>query len=314
MDDQDLIGIDDTSRVLLIKLKDLDSASNMYVICRNEGFVNLKIYHVGGSWIWIQFPTAEACEKFRHHATMINISTAIKTISPSFKVDERLIWVEISGLSLCAWGSNAFKKIVCLFRKFMFFEVEQSTSMCTGRVCISTKSHNPVSEKVMVEVHGEIFETLVHEIGTWSINIVDETPDASSSEDENEVEKVADTYEGNSVDDLDDVFKNLNNDIEETEDGLDHPSVNAEEPQPAKESTESDPSCPPGFEHLKRGSSSRCSTSFARRRNKDIKGISFFHELSRLIEVGNSLGLDVRGCRKSLNHMINRIGVHIVDK
>ncbi|GKA86101.1 RNA-directed DNA polymerase, eukaryota [Tanacetum coccineum] len=55
LDDKDLIGVDDTSRVLLAKLKDLDSASNMYVICKNEGFIDFKIHHVGGSWIWIHF-------------------------------------------------------------------------------------------------------------------------------------------------------------------------------------------------------------------------------------------------------------------
>ncbi|GJW61478.1 hypothetical protein Tco_0110813 [Tanacetum coccineum] len=78
----------------------------------------------------------------------------------------------------------------------------------------------------------------------------------------------------------------------------------------------SDVSKPPGFEHFKRSPShsSKCSTSFARRHKKDIKGVSLIHELNRIIEVGNALGYDVRGCRKSLNRMINGIGVHLADK
>ncbi|GKF67677.1 hypothetical protein Tco_0197356, partial [Tanacetum coccineum] len=119
---------------------------------------------------------------------MINISSSIKTVSPSFKVDERLVWIEISGLPLCAWGSNAFKKVASLFGKFLFFEVEQSTSMGMGRICISTKLQQIMSEKVKVEIYGEIFETLVHEIGTWSINIVNES-DTLSTGDENKVDK-----------------------------------------------------------------------------------------------------------------------------
>ncbi|GJV14679.1 RNA-directed DNA polymerase, eukaryota [Tanacetum coccineum] len=274
------MGVTDPSsfvRVLLVKLKDLDSASNMYVICKNEGFVDFKIHHVGGSWIWIQFPSPEACENFRVNATMINISSAIRTVTPSFKVDERLIWIEIRGLRLCAWGSNTFKKVACLFGKFMFFEVNQSTSMSTARVCISTKSHQPVSEKVKVNVHGNTFDVLVHEIGTWSINIEEEVQDSSSSEDMNEIEKVG---------------------ILLSEEPR---NVNIEDPQPEKETNTSDLSCPPGFKNFKRDKdikgTSKSSTSFPRRRNKDIKGISFIHELSRLIEVGSSLGIDVRGCR-----------------
>ncbi|GJV92738.1 RNA-directed DNA polymerase, eukaryota, reverse transcriptase zinc-binding domain protein [Tanacetum coccineum] len=34
--------------ILLVKLKDIDSMSNMYTICRNEGFSDLNIHHVGG--------------------------------------------------------------------------------------------------------------------------------------------------------------------------------------------------------------------------------------------------------------------------
>nr|GEU37807.1 hypothetical protein [Tanacetum cinerariifolium] len=157
----------------------------------------------------------------------------------------------------------------------MFFESEQSAATCLGRVCISTKTHKFLSEKVDVEIHGEIFKVQVYELGTWSINIVDkneESQDSTSNEDQNELEKVADTFDDNS------------------------------------EKNSSDLSCPPGFEHLKKGATSRCSTSFSRYRKKDIKGISLIHELPRFTEVGGLLGFDVKGCRKSLNHMINGIG------
>ncbi|GJY69002.1 hypothetical protein Tco_0471984 [Tanacetum coccineum] len=159
--------------------------------------------------------------------------------------------------------------------------------MYTGRVCISTKSHQPVLEKVKIEVHGEIFKTLVHEIGTWSINIEDEAFDSSSTEDANDIEKVADSFDENLVDDLDDVLKNLNNEKEDGENNMESPNVNTEYSQPVKETDTFDLSCPPGFEHLKRGSSGRCSTSFPRRQNKEINGISLIYELSRLIEVGS---------------------------
>ncbi|GJZ99862.1 putative ribonuclease H-like domain-containing protein [Tanacetum coccineum] len=79
------------------------------------------------------------------------------------------------------------------------------------------------------------------------------------------------------------------------------------DPQPFKEENSSDISYPSGFEHLKRGTSSRCSTSFARSRKKDIKGISLIYELSRLIEVGGSLGFD-RTCKKNFINANDTVG------
>ncbi|GKE52918.1 hypothetical protein Tco_1488074, partial [Tanacetum coccineum] len=129
LDDQDLVNVKDPSMVLLVKLKDVNSMSNMYVICRNEGFTELKIHHVGGLWIWIQFPSSSSADNFQSNASLKSVYSCIKTATPSFKVDEHMIWIEIRGLTLCAWGSNAYKKVVDMFGKFMFFEAEESTKM-----------------------------------------------------------------------------------------------------------------------------------------------------------------------------------------
>ncbi|GJU14888.1 RNA-directed DNA polymerase, eukaryota, reverse transcriptase zinc-binding domain protein [Tanacetum coccineum] len=163
--DQDLISVEDSSMVLLLKLKDVDTMSN---ICKSEGFMDLKIHHVWGLWIWIQFPSSSSCSKFQDNVTLKSLYTILKYASPSFKVDERMVWIEISGLPLCAWGSNSFKKVARMFGKFMFFEAEESTAMSSGRVCISTRSHYRISEKVYVEIHGDLFDVQVHELGHWN--------------------------------------------------------------------------------------------------------------------------------------------------
>ncbi|GJT56960.1 putative RNA-directed DNA polymerase, eukaryota, reverse transcriptase zinc-binding domain protein [Tanacetum coccineum] len=152
------------------------------------GFLDSKIHHVGGLWIWIQSPSSLSCAKFQDNASMQRLYTSIKPASPSFKVDECLIWIEINGLPLCSWGSNAFKKVAGMVGKFMFFEGEESTAMSSGRICISTQSHKFVSEKVHVEVRGENFEVHVHELDREG----------------------ADSVEENSVDDLNDPNDNFN--------------------------------------------------------------------------------------------------------
>ncbi|GJY05150.1 RNA-directed DNA polymerase, eukaryota, reverse transcriptase zinc-binding domain protein [Tanacetum coccineum] len=123
--------------------------------------------------------------------------------------------------------------------------------------------------------------------------------DTSSIGDENEIEKDADSSDANLDDGLEDVIKNLNNGKEGEESNVGYPKINVEDSQIAKEANASDLSCPPGFEHLKRESSRRYSNSFAKRQNKDIKGISFIHELSQLIVVRGSLGLDLRARGRS---------------
>ncbi|GJV27297.1 hypothetical protein Tco_1383745 [Tanacetum coccineum] len=140
--DEDLIRVDDSSTILLLKIKEADSMSNMFMICKNEGFSDLKIHHVGGMWIWIQFPSSSSCSKFQDNAALKNYYSILKFALPSFKVDEHMIWIKISGLPLCAWGSNAFKKVACLFRKFMFFEVEESTTMSLGTWSISISDNS----------------------------------------------------------------------------------------------------------------------------------------------------------------------------
>ncbi|GJU90190.1 RNA-directed DNA polymerase, eukaryota [Tanacetum coccineum] len=125
LDDQDLINVEDPSMMLLVKLKDVNSMGNMYVICRNEGFTELKIHHVGGLWIWIQFSSSSSADNSQTNASLKSVYSSIKTITPSFKVDERMIWIKICGLPLCAWGSNAYKKVADMFGKFMFFEVHE---------------------------------------------------------------------------------------------------------------------------------------------------------------------------------------------
>nr|GEX90243.1 RNA-directed DNA polymerase, eukaryota, reverse transcriptase zinc-binding domain protein [Tanacetum cinerariifolium] len=47
--ENDLITIEDSSIVLLLKLNEADTMSNMYSICKSEGFMDLSIHHVGAS-------------------------------------------------------------------------------------------------------------------------------------------------------------------------------------------------------------------------------------------------------------------------
>ncbi|GJV48191.1 hypothetical protein Tco_1438403 [Tanacetum coccineum] len=104
-----------------------------------------------------------------------------------------------------------------MFGKFMFFNNEESTTRSSSRVCISTTSHNFVSERVKVEVNGVMFDVHVHELGSWIIYIIDDSIDTSSNSNVNDINKVADFAEENLINDLDNLHDNLNENLNEPE-------------------------------------------------------------------------------------------------
>ncbi|GJQ94806.1 hypothetical protein Tco_0005945 [Tanacetum coccineum] len=210
---------------------------------------------------------------------------------PNFKINERILWIKVSGLPLCAWGLMAYKKIASSFGKFLFFEKEESTALSLGRLCISTKSHQLISESVQVDIKNESFEEVDHvsesndeqpiddfEILQTKLNNMDEQAFDSELGTEGDKKDGENRYSINSLKKKLEEATNFNSTNSETKDNS------------------SNLSRPPGFEFMKKSfsSSSNCSTAFARHRKNDIKGFSLLSELNQIIE--SSLGYDVRGC------------------
>ncbi|GJT33968.1 RNA-directed DNA polymerase, eukaryota, reverse transcriptase zinc-binding domain protein [Tanacetum coccineum] len=221
--------------ILLVKLKDIDSMSNMYTICRNEGFSDLNIHHVGGYWIWIQFLSSSACSKFQENESLKKLYSVKEHPHPTLH-----------------------------FGKFLFFEKEDSSALSSGRVCISSKSHGLISENVQVEINNELFEATVQEISSWFDDL--EYIQTNLNNIVNQVSK-----------------QKIDNNEENKQDEEDiHLIVPQQPPKEEANNKDSNPECkaessdlsrPPGFEFMKESSSpsSKCSTSFARFRKKDIK-------------------------------------------
>ncbi|GKA34279.1 RNA-directed DNA polymerase, eukaryota [Tanacetum coccineum] len=200
INDQDLINVVNTDSILLVKLKDIESMSNMYTICRNEGFSDLNIHHVGGYWIWIQFPSSTACSKFQENESLKRLYSVKRAPSSNFK-----LW------------------------EFFFFEKEDSSALSSSRVCISTKSHRLIYENVQVKINKEIFEATVQEIGSWCIKINDDYIDISSNDKFKDLDISSESIDDHSVDDLEHIQTNLNNiDDQDFEQKMEHNGDNKE--------------------------------------------------------------------------------------
>nr|GEV77418.1 RNA-directed DNA polymerase, eukaryota [Tanacetum cinerariifolium] len=255
--------------------------------------------------------------------------------SSTFVVDERMIRIEISGLLVCAWGSSAFKKVANQFDKFKFFDDDIEGHMSKGRACIAIKIQALIFEKVNVTINGEIFQAHVKEIGTWSIHISNdlESNDSNNDRDFEEHRSINENVDPNEtpddfvkhmVEDEDDVAINdeatlrvVNAGDFSSSDTIKDEHIITHKKNLSKEDV-SDISKPSGFKNFfkennkcfRSSNSSRsgtCSTSFGNYKRKGLKGFSFFDERNRMIEVGGDLGYDVKGCKKSLRRMINRI-------
>nr|GFB08550.1 RNA-directed DNA polymerase, eukaryota, reverse transcriptase zinc-binding domain protein [Tanacetum cinerariifolium] len=144
----DLVKVKDASTVVMVKVKEIDTISNMHHVCRNEGFDDVKIHYIGGLWVWIQFNFEKSCASYKSNESLKKLWITSHEVSPSFVVDERMIWIEICGLPLCARGSSAFKKVATLFEKFNFFDTKAGDCMSMGRVYITTKIQSLIMKRL----------------------------------------------------------------------------------------------------------------------------------------------------------------------
>ncbi|GJY28765.1 hypothetical protein Tco_0404532 [Tanacetum coccineum] len=113
----------------------------------------------------------------------------------------------------------------------------------------------------------KVDERVVQELGTWSINILDESLDSQSTEDENKKNKADISEDANSVDDISEE-KNKSNNENPVDQNMEK-NINANH---QSDSSSHDLSRLPSFEHFKKkaSSTSNCSTLFARFRKKEV--------------------------------------------
>ncbi|GJT99100.1 RNA-directed DNA polymerase, eukaryota, reverse transcriptase zinc-binding domain protein [Tanacetum coccineum] len=296
LSDEELVQVTDPQDVAIVKVKNIKTMNNLHRLCREEGFVDLKIHHIGGLWLWLQFQNVGTCNAFKNNHTLASFFTTIKSVSKNFCVDERMV----------------------------------SSSMSLGRVCVATRQKSFISHLVHVTIRGEDYEAYVQEFGSWSINLDDSSSQESETNSKMDI-KFDNNKDANLVsesDDENDIQEALNvsqedNDVRKAQEECIHGN---EEVVPKTQmdrmvnSNSSDLSRTPSFEHYNffenehssssfKSKSGKCPTHFEILKCNGIRGISVIHEISRLIEVGEKLGYDVKGCHNSLQKLIDRIGV-----
>ncbi|CAH1426205.1 unnamed protein product [Lactuca virosa] len=93
----------------------------------------------------------------------------------------------------------------------MFFEDDQDVTVSCGRICISTKNKNIISEMVTVMIEGVEYHVRVREIASWKVDILEE--------EEEEVDSVHDNMgcsDNEGMGDVHDIVSEDDETVEET--------------------------------------------------------------------------------------------------
>ncbi|PWA78420.1 nucleotide-binding alpha-beta plait domain-containing protein [Artemisia annua] len=124
----DMVSITDAGTIVMGKVRDLNLIENLRQVCHKEGFANVEIKYIGGFWVWIEFNNRKASIRFKQHSTIATYFHSLIPVSKHFVVDERVLWVEILGLPLCAWSLTAFKKVAAKWGEILLYVKEESVS------------------------------------------------------------------------------------------------------------------------------------------------------------------------------------------
>ncbi|GKC62052.1 RNA-directed DNA polymerase, eukaryota [Tanacetum coccineum] len=167
LENSDLLELSDTSSVVLAKVRDVHLIINIYRVLKKEGFSDFKCKYMGGLWLWIEFSSDESRLKFQKNTEMELYFTQRKLVSHNFIPDERMIWIEIDGLPLNAWTTNAFKKIAGNWGETVFVDEDADENIANGRVCIKTKIKTHIMDSCLVSIKGVRYQVRVREFANW---------------------------------------------------------------------------------------------------------------------------------------------------
>ncbi|CAH1416222.1 unnamed protein product [Lactuca virosa] len=137
----DFMAMDDSSRIILCKVRYAYIIPQLYSLCNVEGFVEVNIKFIGGRWVWFQFLSTASCVQFKQHEGMMKYFQEVVPVNKSFVVKERGVWLEIQGLPLSAWSIIAYKKIARIYGQVLFDGEDLDEQLSSGKKIIQ----NPCS-------------------------------------------------------------------------------------------------------------------------------------------------------------------------
>ncbi|GJX97311.1 RNA-directed DNA polymerase, eukaryota, partial [Tanacetum coccineum] len=109
--DDSCVNARDLSRHVMGKVKDLSSIPNLRILLTKEGFPKTQWTYLGGLWVMIELVNESTRTNFLRHTGVKSWFHVIQLATHDFVSDERVVWVDIEGVSLNLWSRETFLKI-----------------------------------------------------------------------------------------------------------------------------------------------------------------------------------------------------------
>ncbi|GKD52486.1 RNA-directed DNA polymerase, eukaryota, nucleotide-binding alpha-beta plait domain protein [Tanacetum coccineum] len=174
----------DFSCSLMGKIKDINALSNLFFALAKEGFTNVKLSYLGGHWVLIELDSVATKEKVVSHTGVGSWFEVLKQAYDAFVCEERLVWVTIEGLPVRALTRNSFAKIVSSWGELIEIDDAENCSLSCIRVCVKTKPHISIDDRIKIIIKGQIFWIRVKEWEAWIPDFENNFDEDSSSDEE----------------------------------------------------------------------------------------------------------------------------------
>ncbi|GKE05812.1 RNA-directed DNA polymerase, eukaryota [Tanacetum coccineum] len=339
MDDSCIVD-KDLSCSLMGKIKDINALSNIYVILADEGFDNVSISYLGGFWILIDAGTVSSKEKMIKHVGMASWFSDLRPADPFFVSEYRLVWISVEGLPIGTWNNTALAKIVSQWGTLSDVDTVVDPSLSFKKLCMVTKLHTIINDRVKIIVKGRIYWLRVKELEAWTPEFNNEFCENSSSDEESVEDEEINSLK---VDDIDHVSESScmkENNEPEIPNSVSKKGTQSEDPfgiytilnrnNQNEKSKGDDPTFPPGFTpkavdekvdedvngsvnnsnpnlHSNKDgvSSGKCGSN---RSFKLKTGGSILEVMEDLIEIGHAMGYNMEGCSKNIEAIVGLQG------
>lgn len=175
-------SLDINERSVLVKVTLPEHIPYARVWLNEEGFVDVVVKYVGGRWVHVTFANMEAKHMFMSNTNLKSRYIALKTPSDMFVPDERMVWVNISGVPKGAWSNQNFQEILGTWGNGVFFGPQWDSSVSMGKICVLTQSKKHIFEELVVEFQNARFDIWIKEFTNWDPKIIRLSYESDQSE------------------------------------------------------------------------------------------------------------------------------------